>query len=44
MRDAFRRLLSGEEGAALVEATIIAPILVAMGVYVADFGLFLKTK
>lgn len=44
MRDAFRRLVSGEEGAALVEATIIAPILVAMGVYVADFGLFFKNK
>jgi Flp pilus assembly protein TadG len=44
MRDAFRRLLSGEEGAALVEATIIAPILVAMGVYTADFGLLFFNK
>jgi Flp pilus assembly protein TadG len=34
----------GEDGAALVEATIIAPILVAMGVYTADFGLLFYNK
>jgi Flp pilus assembly protein TadG len=34
----------GEEGGALVEATILAPILLAMGVYAADFGLFFYTK
>jgi Flp pilus assembly protein TadG len=44
LRQAFRRLMSGEEGAALVEATIIAPILVAMGVYLADFGLLFYNK
>ena len=44
LRQAFRRLMSGEEGAALVEATIIVPILVAMGVYTADFGLLFYNK
>jgi Flp pilus assembly protein TadG len=41
---AFRKLLFEEDGAAVVEATILAPILVAMGVYVADFGLLFYTK
>ena len=45
MRQVFRRLMSGEEGAGrLVEATIIVPILVAMGVYAADFGLLFYNK
>lgn len=44
IRKAFYRLLFEEDGAALVEATILAPILVAMGVYVADFGLLFYTK
>ena len=44
LRQAFRRLMSGEEGAALVEATIIAPILVIMGVYASDFGLLFYNK
>ena len=44
LRQAFRRLMSGEEGAALVEATIIAPILVVMGVYTGDFGLLFYNK
>ena len=44
VRLAFRGLLLEEEGAALVEATIIAPILVAMGVYAADFGLIFYNK
>jgi Flp pilus assembly protein TadG len=33
-----------EEGAAVVEATIVAPILVAMSIYAADFGLLFYTK
>ena len=37
MRQVFRRLMFGEEGAVLVEATIIVPILVAMSVYAAGF-------
>jgi Flp pilus assembly protein TadG len=44
IRHAFRRLTVGEEGAALVEATILAPILVAMSVYTADFGLLFYNK
>jgi Flp pilus assembly protein TadG len=44
VRLAFRRLLVEEDGAALVEATIIAPILVAMGIYAAGFGLLFYTK
>jgi Flp pilus assembly protein TadG len=44
MRQVFRRLMSGEEGGAIVEATIIVPILVAMGVYAADFGLLFYNK
>jgi Flp pilus assembly protein TadG len=44
VRLAFRRLLFEEDGAALVEATIIAPILVGMGVYAADFGLLFYTQ
>jgi Flp pilus assembly protein TadG len=34
----------GEEGAAIVEATIVAPILVVMGIYAADFGLLFYNK
>lgn len=34
----------GTAGAAVVEATILVPILVAMGAYTADFGLFFYTK
>jgi Flp pilus assembly protein TadG len=44
IRQALRRLLFEEDGAALVEATIFAPILVAMGVYTADFGLLFYAK
>jgi Flp pilus assembly protein TadG len=44
VRLAFRKLLFEEDGAALVEATIIAPILVAMGIYTADFGFLFYTK
>jgi Flp pilus assembly protein TadG len=44
IRHAFRRLTLGEEGAALVEATITAPILVAMGMYTANFGLLFYNK
>jgi Flp pilus assembly protein TadG len=44
VRLAFRRLLFEEDGAALVEATVIAPILVVMGVYAADFGLAFYDK
>ena len=39
IRQAFQRLMFGEDGAVLVEATLIAPILVVMSVYVTDFGL-----
>ncbi len=47
LRQAFRRLMFGEDGtagAALVEATIIAPILVVMSIYVMDFGLLFYNK
>ena len=42
IRQAFQRLMFGEDGtagAALVEATILVPILVVMSIYVMDFGL-----
>ena len=42
IREAFRVFLFGEAGtagAALVEATIIVPILVVMSIYIMDFGL-----
>ena len=44
---AFQRLVFGEDGTAgavLVEATIIAPILVVMSIYVAGFGLLFYNK
>ena len=47
IRHAFQRLMFGEDGtagAALVEATIFVPILVAMAVYLADFGLIFYNK
>jgi len=47
IRHAFQRLMSGEDGtagSALVEATIFVPILVAMAVYLADFGLIFYNK
>ena len=47
IRQAFQRLMFGEDGtagAALVEATIIAPILVVMSIYVMDFGLLFYNK
>ena len=43
LRQAVPRLF-GDEGAAIVEATIIAPILVGMSVYTADFGLLFYTN
>jgi Flp pilus assembly protein TadG len=39
IRQAIQRLMFEEDGAVLVEATLIAPILVVMSVYVMDFGL-----
>jgi Flp pilus assembly protein TadG len=44
MRHAFQRLMFGEDGAALVEATIIVPILVVMSIYTMDFGLIFYNK
>jgi Flp pilus assembly protein TadG len=44
IRQAFQRLMFGEDGAVLVEATIIAPILVVMSIYTADFGLLFYYK
>jgi Flp pilus assembly protein TadG len=41
---ALLELMFREEGSALIEATLIAPILVAMGAYTADFGLQFYTK
>ena len=43
VRQAIRRFMVGEhaiEGAALVEFTIIAPLLVVMSIYTMDFGLY----
>ena len=40
MRQAIRRFLVGEAGSALVEFTLVAPMLVAMSIYTMDFGLF----
>jgi len=43
VRQAIRRFLVGEdgtEGAALVEFTIFAPLLVVMSIYTMDFGLY----
>jgi Flp pilus assembly protein TadG len=43
IRQAVRRLLAGDDGAALVEFTILAPMLVVMSIYTMDFGvLFVK--
>src|SRR6516162_11442608 len=42
MRKAIRRFLVGEDGiagAALIEFTLIAPILIVMSIYTMDFGL-----
>ena len=47
IRQAFQRLMFGEDGtagSALVEATIIVPILVVMSIYVMDFGLAFYNK
>ena len=47
IRHAFQRFMFGEDGTAgsvLVEATIIAPILVVMSVYVMDFGFAFYNK
>jgi Flp pilus assembly protein TadG len=47
IRHAFQRLMFGEDGTAgsvLVEATIIAPILVVMSIYAMDFGLVFYNK
>jgi Flp pilus assembly protein TadG len=39
MRRATRSLMFGDDGAALIEFTIIAPLLVVMSIYTMDFGL-----
>ena len=47
MRQAIRRFLVGEEGiagAALVEFTIFAPMLVIMSIYTMDYGLLFYKK
>jgi Flp pilus assembly protein TadG len=47
IRHVFQRLMFGEDGTAgsvLVEATIIAPILVVMSIYAMDFGLVFYNK
>ena len=47
MKQAVRRLMFGEEGiagAALVEFTIIAPMLIIMSIYIMDFGLLFYNK
>jgi len=44
LRQAVRRVMFGEEGTALIEASIIAPILVGMSIYAADFGLLFYTN
>ena len=38
MRQAIRRLMVGDDGAALVEFTIFAPLLVIASIYTMDFG------
>ena len=44
IRQSFQSLMFGEDGAVLVEATIIVPILVVMSIYVMDFGLIFYNK
>ena len=47
MRQAIRRFLIGEEGiagAALVEFTLLAPLLVVMSIYTMDYGLLFYYK
>src|SRR5438309_230445 len=47
LRQAIRRFLVGEEGiagAALVEFTILAPMLVIMSIYTMDYGLLFYKK
>jgi Flp pilus assembly protein TadG len=46
-RQAIRRFLVGEDGiagAALVEFTVVAPLLVVMSIYTMDFGLYLWSQ
>jgi Flp pilus assembly protein TadG len=40
MRQAVRRFMLGDDGIALVEFTIFAPILIVMSIYIMDFGLY----
>jgi Flp pilus assembly protein TadG len=47
LRQVFRALVFGQEGtegSAVLEATILVPILVVMGVYTTDFGLLFFNK
>jgi len=44
MRQAIRRLMLGDDGIALVEFTIFAPILIVMSIYIMDFGLYFINK
>jgi Flp pilus assembly protein TadG len=47
MRQAIRRFLVGDDGiagAALIEFTVFAPLLVVMSIYTMDFGLAFYTK
>ena len=39
IRQAIRSLMVGDDGAALVEFTLFAPLLVVMSIYTMDFGL-----
>jgi Flp pilus assembly protein TadG len=43
-RTAIRKFMAGEDGAALVEFTILAPMVVAMSIYTMDFGLIFYNK
>jgi Flp pilus assembly protein TadG len=44
LRRVIRRLTAGEDGAALVEFTILAPMLVVASIYTMDFGLYFYNK
>jgi Flp pilus assembly protein TadG len=40
IRQAIRSFMVGEDGSALIEFTLVAPLLVVMSIYTMDFGLY----
>jgi Flp pilus assembly protein TadG len=44
MGQAIRRFLVGDDGSAIIEFTLLAPLLVVMSIYTMDFGLAFYTQ